>query len=112
MNLHFGGTLQSDLAARASPGLDHGGGGVSSAHALRVSPASAFFRGWRPPPHVSSSHRQAVASVAPGFVATAWAQDGVVEAIERGSLVGVEWHPETDASADFVYGRWVESLQR
>jgi putative glutamine amidotransferase len=112
MNLHFGGTLHNDLAARVQPGLDHGGGGTSSAHAVRVSAASAFFRGWSPPPSVSSSHRQAVATVAPGFAATAWAQDGVVEAIEQGSLVGVEWHPENDASADFVYGRWVECLER
>jgi putative glutamine amidotransferase len=112
MNLHFGGTLQNDLGARTPPGLDHGGGGRATAHALRVSPISAFFSGWAPPPNVSSSHRQAIATVAPGFVASAWAEDGVVEAIEQGSLVGVEWHPESDSSADFIYGRWVEGLGR
>jgi putative glutamine amidotransferase len=111
MNLHFGGTLQLDLAQRASPGLDHGGGGVSVPHALRVATSARFLAGWTPPARVSSSHRQAVAEVAPGFAASAWAPDGVVEAIERGSLIGVEWHPESDESGDFIYRRWLELIQ-
>jgi putative glutamine amidotransferase len=46
---------------------------------------------------VNSRHHQAVKRTAPGFVVTATAPDGVVEAIERpGSrfCVGVQWHPE------------------
>ena len=112
MNLHFGGTLQLDLGRRASPGLDHGGGGVSVPHALRVATSARFLSGWTPPPRVSSSHRQALAEVAPGFVASAWAPDGVVEAIERGSLIGVEWHPESDESSEFIYRRWLELVRR
>jgi putative glutamine amidotransferase len=110
MNLHFGGKLLIDLSQRPSPGLDHGGGGSSVPHALRVARESRFFQGWTPPDTVSSSHRQAVAQVAPDFVASAWAPDGVVEAIEREQLLGVEWHPESDASASFVYGRWLEQI--
>jgi len=107
MNLHFGGTLQLDLARRQTAGLDHGGGGSSVPHALRIAPSSRFFGGWAPPARVSSSHRQAVAEVAPGFSVSAWAEDGVIEAIERGTLIGVEWHPESDASGSFVYSRWL-----
>jgi putative glutamine amidotransferase len=110
MNLHFGGKLVVDLSQRATPGLDHGGGGTSVPHALRLAPSSSFFRGWTPPALVSSSHRQAVADVAPGFTASAWAADGVVEAIERGTLMGVEWHPESDASGSFVYSRWLAPI--
>jgi putative glutamine amidotransferase len=110
MNLHFGGKLLGDLSRRPSPGLDHGGGGSSVPHALRVARESRFFQGWTPPATVSSSHRQAVAQVAPDFVASAWAPDGVVEAIEREQLIGVEWHPESDASASFVYTRWLEQI--
>jgi putative glutamine amidotransferase len=112
MNLHFGGTLQLDLSRRGSPGLDHGGGGKSLPHGLRVAPGSRFFAGWQPPAVVSSSHRQAVDQVAPGFAAGAWAPDGVVEAIERGALIGVEWHPESDSSSSAVYGRWLQLIQR
>lgn len=107
MNLHFGGTLLTDLATRSKPGLDHGTSSSSAPHAVEVAPDSAFFADWQPPAVVSSSHRQAIMQVAPGFKAIAWAADGVVEAIERGPLVGIEWHPESDASAAFVYGRLV-----
>ncbi len=110
MNLHFGGQLLIDLSRRTQRGLDHGGGGTSVPHALRVASDSRFFQGWSPPPTVSSSHRQAVAQVAPGFVASAWAPDGVIEAIEHEHLLGVEWHPESDESASFVYGRWLQRI--
>ena len=46
---------------------------------------------------VNSRHHQAVKKLAPGFVASATAPDGVIEAIERPDLpfcVGVQWHPE------------------
>jgi putative glutamine amidotransferase len=49
---------------------------------------------------VNSFHHQAVKDVAPGFVASATANDGIVEAIEpAGSdlnffTIGVQWHPE------------------
>jgi gamma-glutamyl-gamma-aminobutyrate hydrolase PuuD len=45
--------------------------------------------------------------VAPTFTASAWARDGLVEAIERGDLIGVEWHPEADASGAGIYARFV-----
>jgi putative glutamine amidotransferase len=45
-----------------------------------------------------------VRDVAPGFRVAAVAPDGVVEAIERGGVVGVEWHPEADLTAAAVYG--------
>jgi putative glutamine amidotransferase len=52
---------------------------------------------------VNSFHHQAVRSVAPGFVASAFSIDGVIEAIEPDSggggdvhpfTIGVQWHPE------------------
>jgi putative glutamine amidotransferase len=106
MNLHFGGTLRIDLA-QCDAELDHGGGGRATSHALDVSPASAFLAGIELPNAVSSSHRQGVETVAPTFMASAWAKDGLVEAIERGHLIGVEWHPESDASGAAIYARFV-----
>ena len=45
---------------------------------------------------VNSFHHQAVADAGPSLTATAWAKDGVIEAVENetGSIVGVQWHPE------------------
>ena len=46
---------------------------------------------------VNSRHHQSVKNPAPGFVVSAAAPDGVVEAIEKPAAsfcVGVQWHPE------------------
>jgi putative glutamine amidotransferase len=45
---------------------------------------------------VATYHHQGVA-VAPGYLSSAWAEDGIVEAIEAPDAtfrVGVQWHPE------------------
>lgn len=45
----------------------------------------------------NSFHHQGLKQVADGFEATAWAEDGLVEAIEHPALrfaLGVQWHPE------------------
>ncbi len=47
--------------------------------------------------HVNSMHHQGIKKLAPGLAATAFAPDGLIEAVEcaRGSfLIGVQWHPE------------------
>jgi putative glutamine amidotransferase len=46
---------------------------------------------------VNSRHHQAVKALAPGFVVSASAPDGIVEGIEKPQAtfcVGVQWHPE------------------
>lgn len=46
---------------------------------------------------VNSFHHQAIQQPAPGFKATAWASDGVIEAMESThykSMLAVQWHPE------------------
>lgn len=109
MNLHFGGTLRVDLAELGAV-VDHGGGGRASRHALHVSPASSFLADIDLPREVSSSHRQGIAEVAPTFTASAWAADGLVEAIERDNLIGVEWHPETDPTGATIFARFVDRV--
>lgn len=46
---------------------------------------------------VNSRHHQSVKDVAPGFIISASAPDGIIEAIEKPAAtfcVGVQWHPE------------------
>jgi len=57
---------------------------------------------------VSSLHHQAVACTGAGWRVTSTADDGVVEAVEwEGSswaAVGVQWHPEMDATGPALFG--------
>jgi putative glutamine amidotransferase len=48
---------------------------------------------------VPTAHHQAIDRLGDGLVATAWAEDGVIEAVERAGageefFVAVQWHPE------------------
>ena len=74
---------------------------------------------------INSSHHQAVEELAPGFRATAFAPDGIIEAIELADgnghpfVMGVQWHPETliRESADHPFSlpiviRFMEEVQK
>jgi putative glutamine amidotransferase len=52
---------------------------------------------------VNSIHHQAVADPGTGLEATAWAPDGVIEAIEGDRILGVQWHPERMSSTRPVH---------
>jgi gamma-glutamyl-gamma-aminobutyrate hydrolase PuuD len=46
---------------------------------------------------VACHHHQALGRIAPDLTAAAWAEDGVVEAVEAGDhrfCLAVQWHPE------------------
>jgi putative glutamine amidotransferase len=107
INLHFGGTLHVELQADAASRIEHGGAGVSIEHHVTTAPGSVLRNAIGERALVASSHHQAVDSVAPGFRVAARADDGVIEAIEADGFIGVEWHPESDATGPAVYGNLV-----
>ncbi|MCI8362690.1 MAG: gamma-glutamyl-gamma-aminobutyrate hydrolase family protein [Clostridia bacterium] len=43
---------------------------------------------------VNSYHHQAIKDVAKDFKISAISEDGIIEAIEKGNIIGVQWHPE------------------
>ena len=49
---------------------------------------------------VNSHHHQAIRDVGDVLTATAWAQDGVIEAVEAPGMLGVQWHPEALIDTD------------
>lgn len=67
---------------------------------------------------VNSFHHQAVKDAAPNFSITAYANDGLPEAIEKitdAIAVGVQWHPEcmfdTDEDSQKLFGWFVSTCQ-
>jgi putative glutamine amidotransferase len=109
LNVHFGGSLVSDVRELQPAGtaVRHGSAAEPRTHSVRVLSCSPYFDGLGAAAVVTSTHGQAVRDVAPEFLVAAVAHDGVVEAIERGDVLGVEWHPEADDTAGAIYGALV-----
>lgn len=107
INLFHGGTLYRNVREEHLGALDHGGGPHTTRHTLSLVEPSPLLLGLSQGVEVNSSHRQALARVAPGFRITALTSDGVVEAIERAPFYAVGWHPETDPASVGVYDNFV-----
>jgi len=107
LNVACGGTLVQDIPSQVAGALAHSLAvpqhePYELAHEVWVDKDSLLARLMRErlvdeALEVNSRHHQAVKQVAPGFVATATAPDGVIEAIEDPAArfcLGVQWHPE------------------
>ncbi len=100
LNVVAGGTLFQDLRRSVPTVLKHGQDVPRwfPSHKVRLLPGSKLATLFGVEElAVNSFHHQAVAQVAPGFVASAYAPDGVIEAIESQNhrfVLGVQWHPE------------------
>ena len=96
MAVAAGGTLEQHLPDAVGH-TDHcPAPGVYGTHAVRTDEGSCLRRLLGERVEVPTYHHQGVVSH-PGYAATAWADDDVVEGIEAPSArfrVGVQWHPE------------------
>ncbi len=98
INTALGGDLVrhlEDPKARHRRAVPHA---PASRHCLHVLPGS-LMSALYPSRNVRvvSSHHQALGRLAPGWTATAWGPDGIVECIENPvcpRMLGVQWHPE------------------
>jgi putative glutamine amidotransferase len=114
MNVAFGGTLIAHLPTR--PGLvEHGApsGEDHRRHRVRAAAGSLLASATGSEAlDCSTHHHQGVDSLGAGLVATGWADDGLVEAIERerGWMLGVQWHPEDTAPDDRAQQRLFDEL--
>jgi putative glutamine amidotransferase len=93
-----GGTLIQDLALEGHHGhIDHhhDRGYATLQHGVKAEVGSLAERSLDRRSDINSHHHQAIRHVGDVLHATAWADDGVIEAVEGPGLLGLQWHPET-----------------
>jgi putative glutamine amidotransferase len=111
LNVACGGTLIQHLPTR-SPLPHLVLARQSIAHEVHIEPGTELFAVEKTDViGVNSVHHQAVDVIGAGLRATAWANDGTVEAIEhlRCPAIGVQWHPENllDHPAHVALFEWL-----
>ena len=122
LNVFRGGTLIQDIPSQQPDAINHNQGAPRDRHSHRVRILDGSLLGQLAASKsaaVNSHHHQAIETLGRGLVATAWASDGLVEAIEdvrRDRFVlGVQWHPELgwerDALSQALFARFVSEAR-
>jgi putative glutamine amidotransferase len=120
LNVAFGGSLYQDFSAEKSF-RDHtleGSTIYKKKHAILIQKGSKLFDIIRKKRiMVNTSHHQMVKKVGKGLVATAWSEDGVIEAVETkedGFFLGVQWHPELmkDKNSKLLFDSFIQSARK
>ncbi|MCS7239042.1 MAG: gamma-glutamyl-gamma-aminobutyrate hydrolase family protein [Thermoguttaceae bacterium] len=121
LNVSQGGKLMLHIPDDKDDALPHwDSSDPNHRHGLRVLPDSLLGRVYGESEiRVNSMHHMAVDEVAPGFRATAFAPDGLIEAIESTSpdwfAIGTQFHPEADSASalDFrIFEEFVDAVKR
>lgn len=101
MNLAFGGTIYQDITSqREASHLKHAQDAPRwhPTHSISIKENTRLAQIYPSgSAKVNSFHHQSVKEAAPGFMISAEAPDGIVEAIEsKGDvfMIGLQWHPE------------------
>lgn len=101
INVAMGGTLFQDLPSERPSDINHapGLGRDVRSHYVRIEAGSRVADALGTERvHANSIHHQAVRDVGTGLRASAWSEDGVIEAIESEPgeewIMAVQWHPE------------------
>ncbi|GGD12289.1 gamma-glutamyl-gamma-aminobutyrate hydrolase family protein [Pontibacillus salipaludis] len=100
LNVTYGGSLYQDVSYMDGEPLKHDQYNKpwQESHTITTEPDSVMREQFGEKTITNSFHHQSIKDVAPGFRATAFAADGVIEAIEKedgeGFVIGVQWHAE------------------
>ncbi|MCC3778239.1 gamma-glutamyl-gamma-aminobutyrate hydrolase family protein, partial [Streptomyces sp. UNOB3_S3] len=101
MNVHAGGTLCQHLPDEVGHTGHNPAPGTFADHVVKPVPGTltAELLSDDPAVDVATHHHQSVARLGDGLIASAFAEDGTVEALEyaepsSGFALGVQWHPE------------------
>lgn len=113
LNVHRGGTLHQDILSDVPGAMDHDGhapqlGMDRLIHEIHIDQKSKLAKILGSTAmRANSFHHQAVDTPGKNLVASAWSDDGIVEAIEssdKAFVIGVQSHPE--ALVDTVEPSW------
>jgi putative glutamine amidotransferase len=97
LNVLLGGTLLQHVPDVPGTEPHQLGLGLFAERTVTTAEGSAVGRILGPATTVDCHHHQALDRIAAGVTASAWADDGLVEAVElpdRRFCLGVQWHPE------------------
>jgi putative glutamine amidotransferase len=115
LNVLRGGDLVQDLAeSNGSPELHGDGTGDASEHQVRVRDGSRLAELLGVSAVVTCEHHQGFGRIGSDLDETAWAEDGLVEALEdpgKRFALGVLWHPERGESSE-LFSALVDAARR
>lgn len=103
MNVYFGGTLYQDIETQKKNSIQHRDPEQYDklAHSVTLQKESHLFSLYKKEKLlVNSVHHQAIKDLGKGLAATAFSEDGMIEAIEPTDknqfkfLLAIQWHPE------------------
>lgn len=87
LNVYFGGDLNQNISNHKLKD--------NSKHKIIIDTESFLYNTYNKKEiQVNSYHRQAIRKLANNFKIVARSEDGIIEAIEDGNIIGVQWHPE------------------
>ncbi|MFI6643239.1 gamma-glutamyl-gamma-aminobutyrate hydrolase family protein [Streptomyces sp. NPDC050504] len=102
LNVALGGTLVQHLDGHT------GGTGVLGLHTVKPVPGTRYASLVPEATDVPTYHHQAVDALGNGLLASAYAEDGTVEAVEPAEggswVLGVQWHPEMGTDVRVMEG--------
>lgn len=97
LNVALGGDLVQHLPDRPESGRHDPGPGAFEARHVRIAAGSRLHQVLGATAPADCHHHQSLDRIATGLTASAWAEDGTVEAVEavdRIFCLAVQWHPE------------------
>jgi putative glutamine amidotransferase len=104
-----GGTLDQHFQDDTEK-LDHGASGTFAHRRVQLLEGSWLSSVLGESSIVSCHHHQSLRVLGDGLRAVAWAEDGVVEAVElegQGLVQGVQWHPE-ESDGSSLFGAFID----
>lgn len=122
LNVFRGGTLIQDIESQRPKSIKHEQGWPRNRKSHRIklaSDTSLSQMAGTETALVNSHHHQAIDTVGRNLIETAWAADGLLEAVEdprpERFVLGVQWHPEIgwkgDPLAETLFERFVSACR-